>query len=179
MQCLGTGRCFDYWMVRCGGDGGVARSIHNNPLTMTWTNVAAFRRSLHQILRPDRLVPRICIIALSTNTLIANPQIQQHPHTATATYKTTMPEAGLQQPLLNGNGDKKGGGAPAPHVAIGVAAGGGGARPSQQTAEGVVPIVLETRGLNYYLGADKGQEKHILKDVSLRFSSGVLTAVMG
>lgn len=89
-----------------------------------------------------------------------------------------MPEAGLQQPLLNGNGDKKGGGALAPHVAIGVAAGGGGARPSQ-TAEGVVPIVLETRGLNYYLGGDKGQEKQILKDVTLRFSSGVLTAVMG
>lgn len=86
-----------------------------------------------------------------------------------------MPEAGLQQPLLNnGNGDKGG----APHVAIGVA-GGAGARPSQRAVEGVVPILLETRGLNYYLGGDKGQEKQILKNVSLRFSSGVLTAVMG
>jgi hypothetical protein len=76
----------------------------------------------------------------------------------------------LNAPLLqNGKG-----GNGAPHVAIGV----GGERPSQ-VAEGVVPILLETRGLNYYLSGEKGQEKRILKDVSLRFSSGVLTAVMG
>jgi hypothetical protein len=83
----------------------------------------------------------------------------------------------LNQPLIgsnNGNGTKNG--APQ-HVAIGLP---GGERPSQ-SAEGVVPIVLETRELNYYLGGGgkKGSEKRILKDVSLRFSSGVLTAVMG
>lgn len=64
------------------------------------------------------------------------------------------------------------------HVAIGVGSTKGEPRrPSQ--AEGVVPIVLETRGLNYYLTSDKGQEKRILRDVNLRFQSGVLAAVMG
>lgn len=85
------------------------------------------------------------------------------------------PAAGtLQQPLLNGSDNDK---TPPPHLAIGVV------QPpavAAVTAEGVVPIVLETRGLNYFLGGDKaGQEKQILKGVNLRFSSGVLTAVMG
>lgn len=89
-----------------------------------------------------------------------------------------MPGAGggggaLKQPLLPDCGKKEGATTTTPHVAIKVE------RPSA-VAEGVVPIVLETRALNYYLGAgEKGEEKRILKDVSLRFSSGVLTAVMG
>lgn len=88
----------------------------------------------------------------------------------------------LKQPLLpDGDGKDGNGGsittARGPHVAIGV--GGEQARP-QPAAEGVVPIVLETHALNYYLGGDKkGQEKRILKDVTLQFRSGVLTAVMG
>lgn len=89
-----------------------------------------------------------------------------------------MPAAGaLKQPLLhdheNGNGNGAG-----PHVAIGVGK-AEGERPAAAAAEGVVPIRLVTRDLNYYLGGDKGQEKRILKDVNLCFSSGVLTAVMG
>lgn len=77
----------------------------------------------------------------------------------------------LKQPLLPPV-DKMGGSSAMTHVAIGLEQ-----RPS--VAEGVVPIVLETLRLNYYLTADKGEERRILKDVNLRFSSGVLTAVMG
>lgn len=85
------------------------------------------------------------------------------------------PAAGtLQQPLLDGSDNDK---AAPPHVAIGV--GGERAPQPQAVAEGVVPIVLETRGLNYYLGGENGHEKQILKGVNLKFSSGVLTAVMG
>lgn len=94
-----------------------------------------------------------------------------------------MPAGGaLRQPLLpdheNGNGNEGAG----PHVAIGVGKVEDERPPAARpvaAAEGVVPILLETRDLNYYLGGDKGQEKRILKDVNLCFSSGVLTAVMG
>jgi ABC-type multidrug transport system ATPase subunit len=42
----------------------------------------------------------------------------------------------------------------------------------------IVPITLDVKALNYYLGQGK-DEKRILKDVNLRFKAGVLTAVMG
>lgn len=48
--------------------------------------------------------------------------------------------------------------------------------PRQRHEGTIIPIQLETTNLNYYIGV---KESHLLKDVSLKFSPGFLTAVMG
>ena len=82
--------------------------------------------------------------------------------------------AGLDRPLLGAGGKQS---QAEEHVAIGMAPAALASRASVDAA--VVPITLETRSLDYFLPGDSGKEVRILKDVSLRFGSGVLTAVMG
>eukprot|EP00624_Nannochloropsis_granulata_P002827 evm.model.NODE_24437_length_17166_cov_22.300535.1 len=72
-----------------------------------------------------------------------------------------------------------------PHVAIPMAQEGKSCSSSNGNSNGVssgmdriVPITLDVKKLNYFLGQGK-DEKRILKDVNLRFKAGVLTAVMG
>jgi len=72
-----------------------------------------------------------------------------------------------------------------PHVAIPMAqdgkSGSSTNNHSNNVSSGIdriVPITLDVKKLNYYLGQGK-DEKRILKDVNLRFKAGVLTAVMG
>jgi hypothetical protein len=47
-----------------------------------------------------------------------------------------------------------------------------------ELSDGVVPISIDVSSLHYYLGTST-KPAHILKDVSVRFSPGQLTAVMG